>query len=117
MESRSAKRSGTITGAAYVGWNGTYSFDADGRRIPVERMDTLAFPLAPLSGTLQFTASGSGTFDEPRYDLRGRIDDLFAGDEGIGQVTARLGVRGELMTIELEAASPRLSVRAPAGSR
>jgi hypothetical protein len=104
------KGSGTITGAAYVGWNGTYSFDADGRRIPVERMDTLAFPLAPLSGTLQFTASGSGTFDEPRYDLRGRIDDLFAGDEGIGQVTARLGVRGELMTIELEAASPRLSV-------
>jgi hypothetical protein len=104
------KGSGTITGAAYVGWNGTYSFDADGRRIPVERMDTLAFPLAPLSGTLQFTASGSGTFDAPRYDVRGRIDDLFAGDEGIGQVTARLGVRGELMTIELEAASPRLSV-------
>jgi len=104
------KGTGTITGAAYVGWNGTYSFDADGRRIPVERMDTLAFPLAPLSGTLQFTAAGSGTFEAPRYDVRGRIDDLFAGDEGIGQVTARLGVRGELMTIELEAASPRLSV-------
>ncbi|MGH9313329.1 MAG: translocation/assembly module TamB domain-containing protein [Vicinamibacterales bacterium] len=104
------KGSGTMTGAAYVGWNGTYSFDADGRRLPVERMEVLAFPVAPLSGMLQFTATGSGTFEVPRYDVRARIDDLFAGDEGIGQVTTRLGVRGELLTIELEAASPRLSV-------
>jgi hypothetical protein len=104
------KATGTMTGAAYVGWNGTYSFDADARRIPVERLATLAFPLAPPSGLLHFTASGSGTFDEPRYDVRLRVDDLFAGDEGIGQVTGRLGVRGELLTLEVEAASPRLSV-------
>lgn len=104
------KGTGTMTGAAYIGWNGTYSFDADGRRIPMEQMDALAFPIAPLSGLLQFTATGSGTFEAPRYDVRARIDDLFAGDEGIGQVTTRLGVRGELLTIELEAASPRLSV-------
>jgi TamB, inner membrane protein subunit of TAM complex len=104
------KATGTMTGAAYVGWNGTYSFDADARRIPVERLVTLAFPLAPPSGLLHFTASGSGTFDDPRYDVRLRVDDLFAGDEGIGQVTGRLGVRGELLTLELEAASPRLSV-------
>jgi TamB, inner membrane protein subunit of TAM complex len=104
------KATGTMTGAAYVGWNGTYSFDTDARRIPVERLVTLAFPLAPPSGLLHFTASGSGTFDDARYDVRLRVDDLFAGDEGIGQVTGRLGVRGELLTLELEAASPRLSV-------
>src|SRR3970282_2891152 len=33
-----------------------------------------------------------------------------AGDEGIGQVTGRINVRGELLTLELEAASPRLTV-------
>ena len=43
----------------------------------------------PLSGRLDFTAGGSGTFDRPRYDVRGTISDLFVGDEGIGQVGRR----------------------------
>ncbi len=33
-----AKDAGTITGAAFVGWDSTYSFNASGRRIPVERL-------------------------------------------------------------------------------
>ena len=104
------KGPGLVTGAAYVAWAGTYSFNADGQRIPVEQVQALTYPRAPLSGVLQFTASGSGPFEAPRYDVKGRIADLFAGDEGIGQVTGRLSVRGELLTMEIEAASPRLSV-------
>src|SRR6185503_15543182 len=44
------KGAGTLTGAAFVGWDSTYSFNADGRRIPVEQLAFLAFPRAPLSG-------------------------------------------------------------------
>jgi hypothetical protein len=87
---------------------GDYSFNADGTRIPVESLKMASFPRAPLSGLLQFTATGAGTFDVPRNDVRIRVDDLFAGDEGIGQVTGRLSLRGELLNVELEAASPRL---------
>ncbi len=105
-----AKGTGTITGAAYLDWNGNYSFNADGRRIPVEAIQAAAFPPAPLTGLLQFTASGSGSFEVPRYEIRGRVADLFAGDEGIGQVTGRVSVRGEVLTLELEAASPRLAI-------
>ena len=47
---------------------------------------------------------------EPRYDVRVGVQDLFFGDEGIGEVTGRLSVRDELLTYELEAASPRLAV-------
>jgi autotransporter translocation and assembly factor TamB len=104
------KSTGTMTGAAYVGWDGTYSFNADGRRIPVESLQTASFPTAPLSGLLQFTATGAGNFDEPRYDVKVRIDDLFAGDEGVGQVSGRMALRGELLTADFEAASPRLLV-------
>jgi translocation and assembly module TamB len=104
------KSTGTITGAAWVAWAGDYSFSADGLRIPVESLKMASFPRAPLSGVLQFTASGAGTFETPRNDVRIRVDDLFAGDEGIGQLTGRLALRGELMTLELEAASPRLVV-------
>lgn len=104
------KGSGTITGAAYLDWQGSYAFNADARRIPVERVQALVYPRAPLSGVMQFTASGNGNVDSPRYDVRGRIADLFAGDEGIGQVTGRLSVRGELLTLEVEGASPRLTV-------
>ena len=105
-----AKSTGRVTGAAWVAWDGNYSFDADGSRIPVESLVTLSFPRAPLSGLMQFTASGTGTFDSPRYDVQLRVDDLFAADEGIGQVTGRLSLRGELLTMEIDAASPRLTV-------
>jgi len=101
---------GTITGAAFVGWDGTYSFNADAQQVQVEDIQALDYPQAALSGVTQFSASGTGSFASPRYEVRGRIADLFARDEGIGQVTGRINVRGELLTFELEGASPRLSV-------
>ena len=104
------KSTGGVTGAAWVAWDGNYSFNADGARIPVESLVSVAFPKAPLSGRLQFNATGAGTFEEPRYDVKLGVDDLFAGDEGIGQLSGRLALRGELLTLDLEAASPRLVV-------
>src|SRR5687767_11576873 len=104
------KSGGTAEGAAFVGWNGTYSFNATGRRIPLEGVKALDYPQAPLTGLLEFNADGTGTFDVPRYQFRGRIRDLFVADEGVGEVTGRLDVRGDSMTIEIEAASPRLAV-------
>ncbi len=104
------KSTGGVTGAAYVGWDGNYSFNADGAAIPVESLVSVAFPRAPLSGRLQFNATGAGTFDEPRYDVKLAVDDLFAGDEGIGQLSGRLNLRGDLLTLDLEAASARLVV-------
>jgi hypothetical protein len=104
------KSTGRATGAARVGWDGTYSFNVEGTRIPVESLKTLSFPRAPLSGLLQFNATGAGNFDDPRYDVKLRIDDLFAGDEGVGQISGRLSLRGDLLTSDFEAASPRLLV-------
>jgi hypothetical protein len=104
------KGSGSATGAAWVGWDGNYSFNVDGRRIAVESLATVKVPRAPLSGLLQFNANGTGTFESPRYDVKLRVGDLFAGDEGIGALTARIALRGDLLTADLEAASPRLSV-------
>ena len=104
------KGTGVAEGAAFVGWNGTYSFNATGRLIPLESVKALTYPQAPLSGVLEFNADGNGTFEEPRYQFRGRIRDLFVIDEGIGEVSGRLDVKGETMTVELEAASPRLAV-------
>jgi translocation and assembly module TamB len=108
---RLIKASGAVTGAAYVGWNGTYSFNAEGRGVAVESLDLTTFPDMPaLTGVLHFTAGGSGTFEEPRYDVRLDVQDLFFGDEGLGQVAGRLSIRNELLTYELEAASSRLAV-------
>lgn len=104
------KSTGTMTGAAWVGWDGTYSFSADGERIPVESLKTAEFPKAPPSGVLRFKASGAGTFEVPTYEVNFSIVDLFAGDEGIGQLTGHLGLQGELLTLDFEVASPRLAV-------
>jgi hypothetical protein len=105
-----AKSGGQMTGAAYVGWEGTYSFNFTGRRVPVESIYALTFPQAPLTGQLDFTASGSGVFASPSYNVRLSVSDLFLKDEGVGEVTARLTIRDNTLGIELDAASPRLIV-------
>jgi hypothetical protein len=104
------KSGGTFTGAAFVGWNGTYSFNGDGRRLPIESFAPVARAEIPLTGLLQVSANGNGSFENPRNEFKIRIDDLFLADEGIGQVTGRLDMRGSQLTMELDAASPRLAV-------
>jgi hypothetical protein len=105
------KNGGSVTGAAFVGWDSTYSFNADGRGIPVERIAAFTFPNAPpLSGMVEFTAGGSGTFEQPRYDTKFRASGLFIGEEGIGEVTGTLALRGKELSGEVAAASPRLAV-------
>ncbi|MEO8257428.1 MAG: translocation/assembly module TamB domain-containing protein [Acidobacteriota bacterium] len=106
------KGGGTITGAAFVGWDSTYSFNLAGRRIPLESVSKLAYPRAPLSGIGEFSASGSATFDQPRNDYRFSVNDLFVGDEGVGQVTGAVALRGAELTGEIDAASPRLALTA-----
>jgi hypothetical protein len=104
------KGTGRGSGAAYVGWNGTYSFNFNGRRIPVETLGAAKSSTVPLSGFLDVNAGGSGTFEFPRYDVRASISDFFVGDEGIGQVSGDISIRGEVLTLNVEAASSRLAV-------
>jgi hypothetical protein len=104
------KDTATITGAAYVGWDSTYSFNASGRRVAVERLAFVSFPRAPLSGLAEFSASGSGTFESPRNDFKYRVDDLFVGEEGIGVVNGVLALRGNEISGSIDAASPRMAL-------
>jgi len=104
------KGTGTIRGAALAEWEGTYSFTADGQRIPVESIDVLAFPQAPLTGLFEFSAGGSGSFAYPTYDVDAKFRDLFVKDEGIGEVKGTIAMRGDDMNFSFEAGSPRLQV-------
>jgi hypothetical protein len=104
------KSAGAITGAAYVGWDGSYSFNVSGRDIPVDTINALKYPQAQPSGQLDFTASGSGLFESPRYDVKLGVADLYLKDEGVGALSMRLGVRNNTLSLEMDAASPRLVV-------
>ena len=105
------KGPGLVSGSAFLKWDGTYSFDAQGQKIPVESLTSVTMPKAPLSGVLQFTASGAGEFSSPTYEFRGRIPDLSAGDQGIGVVSGVLQVRRNTLIIQqLEARSMLLQV-------
>ncbi|MDH4066507.1 MAG: translocation/assembly module TamB domain-containing protein, partial [Acidobacteriota bacterium] len=100
----------TVTGAAYVGWNGSYSFNADARGMAVETLAVAAMSSGPgFTGVFDFSATGSGTFDEPRYDVKFGVRDLFYGNEGVGEITGRLSVRDTVLVYELEVASTRLA--------
>jgi autotransporter translocation and assembly factor TamB len=101
---------GVVRGAAHVEWAGTYSFNVDARQIPVESVDMLTFPQAPLTGTLDFTSSGSGAFLEPTFDVDFRMRDLFVKDEGVGDVRGRLELRKDDLNFSFDAASTRLAL-------
>ncbi len=104
------KSTGLVTGAAYIGWDSSYSFNAAGRRIPLDQIALLSYPAAPLTGIGNFSASGTGTFDAPAYDVRFDVADLFIGEEGIGQVVGTLLLRDREVSGEIEAASPRVAI-------
>jgi hypothetical protein len=105
-------RAGSITGVAFIGWDSTYSFNADGRRIPVDLVEAIRFRQVPISGLAEFTATGNGTFEVPRNDFKIRVDDLTIADESVGQVTGTLALRGNELSGDLDAASPRLALSA-----
>lgn len=106
------KGAGRGVGAAYVGFDGTYQFNLDGRRIPVEQiaLANMTASAPPLTGFLDFSAGGRGLFDDPSYDVKLSVSDLFVGDEGIGQLSGDVSLRGDVVSLRLEAASPRLAV-------
>jgi len=107
---RIAKGGSVVTGAAFVGWEGTYSFNADARDVPFATLEAFNSPRLQPSGRLEFVAGGSGTFVDPRYDVRFRINDLMAGEEPVGQVTGNLALRGNDLSGEFDVASPRLAI-------
>ena len=68
--SRLRKGAGTVTGAAYVGWDGTYSFNADGGGIPWKGWSARRLPAgAALGHSCTSRRRAAGTSTSP---LRGR---------------------------------------------
>ena len=104
------KGDGQLTGATFIRWNGTYSFNIDGRNIAVESIQALTNSQAPLGGEATFTASGAGVLADPRYELRGAISDLRVNSEVVGQLSGRVNVRDGVMGLEVEAGSPSLAI-------
>lgn len=105
-----AKATGSVTGAAYVGWDGTYSFNVDGQRIPAERVAAFAYPTVQPSGLIEFNAAGSSTFSDPRYDVHFRMNRLAVAQEPVGLVTGTLALRGTEINGEVEANSEKLAL-------
>ncbi len=104
------KTSGTVTGAAFIGWDGTYSFDAVGRRLPVADIAAFDYPQLRPTGAVDFSVGGSGTFETPRYDVKFRIADLTVSSEPVGQVSGTLALRGNEVSGEMEVTSSRLAI-------
>jgi translocation and assembly module TamB len=107
------KGNGRGTGSAFVGWNATYSFTFNANDIALETLDVMteSKKTVPLSGLIDFSANGSGSFDRPRYDVSATIRDVFVADEGIGRVVGEISIDGEqLLLRRLEASSARLIV-------
>ncbi len=99
LEMTLTKGQGHVRGNALINWDNRYSFDATGDHIAIENLHNFKVPAAPLSGQLDFRVSGAGNFDLPTYTFEGHVADLFAGDEGVGDVAGTLTVHGNDLTL------------------
>jgi hypothetical protein len=88
------KGTGPMTGAAWVAWDGNYSFDANGAKIPVESARPAAFPRRSSRGSSGSTRPAPGTFDDPRYDVTATIADLFVATKGSARCQGTCALRG-----------------------
>jgi autotransporter translocation and assembly factor TamB len=108
-----AKGTGRVTGDAHLGWaDDTFSISAASDGLPIQELATFRFDKAPLSGQLRFKARGSGSFDAPTWEVSDLVvPDLYAGDEGVGDLGADLELaRGVLTVKKLSVSSVRLKV-------
>ena len=104
------KGRGIVRGAAYIQWDETYSFNADVKDLSVSSIAAARIANLPLAGLAQVTAEGAGSFGNPRYEVRGTVNNLSVSGETVGQVSGRVNVRDGLMAFEAEAASQQLAV-------
>ena len=106
------KGGGRGTGAAYVGWNGTYSFNLDAQRIPVESR-------RPRAVAERAAAVGPPRLHRRRQrHVRRRRATTCAARSATSSSATKASARSSatststatLLTLKLEAASPRLAV-------
>ena len=106
------KGAGSATGAAFIEWDASYSFNLDARGVEVASLAFLPELPRPPSGTIAGTASGVGFLDNPRYEVRATVSDLHVGDEEVGHITGQLDVRDGDLRVDMEGASSTLAFSA-----
>ncbi len=94
------KGKGTVTGVAYVGWDGTYSFEVRGERVALDTVALIKYGPSGWSGQLGFKAGGAATFKSPRYKVELGTDDASYGRQAIGAVKIVLDVQDRLVILE-----------------
>ena len=106
------KGAGSATGAAFIEWDASYSFNLDARGVDVASLAFLLELPRPPSGTIAGTASGVGSLDDPSYTVRATVSDLRIGDEEVGHITGRLDIRDGDLRLDLEGASSTVAFSA-----
>ncbi len=106
------KGAGRATGAAFIEWDASYSFDLDARGVDIASLTFVPELPRPPSGTIAGTASGVGLLDDPRYTIRATVSDLRIGEEEVGHITGRLDVRDGDLRLDLEGASSTVAFSA-----
>lgn len=106
------KGPGSATGAAFIEWDASYSFNLDARDVDVASLEFLPALPRPLTGAIAGSASGVGFLDNPRYTVRATVSDLRVGDEEVGHITGRLDLRDGELRLDLEGASSTVAFSA-----
>jgi hypothetical protein len=81
-----AGTAGQLDATATVGFDGTYEFDASGRRIALEAIRPLSELGVPVEGTADFRLHGDGSLDKPQIGGDARLNGFEVYDRKVGDV-------------------------------
>ena len=105
-----SKGDAVLRGAAYVDWDGNYSFNISGDHLDLASVALIKYGPQGWTGQMRLAASGAATFKHPRYTVRLGAEDVAFGPQKIGVVEIGLDVRDRVVGITtLEAAALGMS--------
>ena len=107
------KGSGTVKGAGWIGFDGSYSAHIESSGVKLGEIDHLAG--MPVDGHFNLDIESSGSFSHPRVTASFDMDEFFYNQTALGSLTAELEIADGVLSCRTHLADDRAAMTARLG--
>ncbi|HSQ78577.1 MAG TPA: AsmA family protein, partial [Nitrospirota bacterium] len=104
------KGSGTVQGAGWIGFDGSYSAHIESSGVKLGEIDHLAG--VPVDGHFNLDIGSSGSFSHPRVTASFDMDEFFYNQTGLGSLTTELEIADGVLSCRTQLADDRTDITA-----
>ncbi len=107
------KGSGTVQGAGWIGFDGSYSAHIESSGVKLDEIDHLAG--LSVDGHFNLDIESSGSFSHPRVTASFDMDELFYSQTSLGSLTAELEIADGVLSCRTQLSDDRAAMTARLG--